>query len=382
MKILFLSISYNENKTDIYTDLVDALIAHNHSVTIVTSNSSNSFQKKYRQIGIKKIITGKVYLIQKGLSTLTIGHQFKAIIQKELLHEKFDLILYATPPITLNSVVKFCKKFFKAKTYLMLKDIFPQNAVDLSMMSKKNPIYWFFRKQEKSLYKISDYIGCMSQANIDYVLEHNSYISKDKVGLFYNSIKINTAQVISSNNEKVTTFIFGGNLGRPQNIPGLLEVIKGLNDFEQAKFIIVGSGSEEGYIKDYIQKNRPKNLDYKSYIQKKEYEVILSTSDVGVISLDPRFTIPNIPSKLPSYMSMAKPILAIIDQNTDLDALIKKADCGWTSFYCENNAVELIKSICSNKQMQINKGKNGLEFLKQNFDVNYNVKQLEKFMEE
>ena len=89
---------------------------------------------------------------------------------------KFDLILYSTPPITFYKAIEYVKKRDGAKTYLLLKDIFPQNAVDLGMMSKtglKGLIYKYFRKKEKKLYAISDKIGCMSQANVDYVLKHN-----------------------------------------------------------------------------------------------------------------------------------------------------------------------------------------------------------------
>lgn len=53
-------------------------------------------------------------------------------------------------------------------TYFLLKDIFPQNAVDLGFLSKaglKRSIYKYFRKKEIELYKISDYIGCMSNTN-------------------------------------------------------------------------------------------------------------------------------------------------------------------------------------------------------------------------
>ena len=93
------------------------------------------------------------------------------------------MILYSTPPITFCGVVEYFQKRDNAKTYLMLKDIFPQNAVDLGMMKTtgaKGLIYKYFRKQEKKLYAISDRIGCMSQANVEYVLKDNPEVSKEK----------------------------------------------------------------------------------------------------------------------------------------------------------------------------------------------------------
>lgn len=384
-RILFLSISYKDRKGSIYNDLIDSLVERGHFVTVISSSENKNIERNnYRLIGFNKNVTGKANLIKKGIDTVLIGRKFKKIIKSKLVNESFDLIIYATPPITLNLPVQYAKKKFNAKTYLMLKDIFPQNAVDLQMFKKSSLIYKYFRHKEKQLYNLSDKIGCMSQGNIDYLLRHNKFISKDKVEIFYNSIHIEENKYIS-NSEKnnITTFFFGGNLGVPQNINGLLDIIFNLNDYNLAKFVIVGKGSKDQIIKDYIENNNPKNLTYKEFVPQNEYEELLGKADVGLISLDPRFTIPNIPSKLPTYMKLGKPVLAITDVNTDLKDIINEANCGW---WCDarnmNEIVNLIKGICENKENQIDKGKNGFDYLCEKFDVRINVKQLENFMKE
>lgn len=94
---------------------------------------------------------------------------------------KFDLIIYSTPPITFQRAVEYVKERDNAQTYLLLKDIFPQNAVDIGILSKngwKGLIYKYFRKKEKKLYGISDRIGCMSEANCKYILSHNPGFSR------------------------------------------------------------------------------------------------------------------------------------------------------------------------------------------------------------
>ena len=384
-RILFLSISYKDRKGSIYNDLIDSLVERGHFVTVISSSENKNIERNnYRLIGFNKNVTGKANLIKKGIDTVLIGRKFKKIIKSKLVNESFDLIIYATPPITLNLPVQYAKKKFNAKTYLMLKDIFPQNAVDLQMFKKSSLIYKYFRHKEKQLYNLSDKIGCMSQGNIDYLLRHNKFISKDKVEIFYNSIHIEENKYIS-NSEKnnITTFFFGGNLGVPQNINGLLDIIFNLNDYNLAKFVIVGKGSKDQIIKDYIENNNPKNLTYKEFVPQNEYEELLGKADVGLISLDPRFTIPNIPSKLPTYMKLGKPVLAITDVNTDLKDIINEVNCGW---WCDarnmNEIVNLIKEICENKENQIDKGKNGFDYLCEKFDVRINVKQLENFMKE
>ena len=79
----------------------------------------------------------KTNIIEKGISTILVSSQFKNAIKQYFSDVKFDLVLYSTPPITLLSAVGYVKRRDDAKTYLLLKDIFPQNAVDLEMMTKR-----------------------------------------------------------------------------------------------------------------------------------------------------------------------------------------------------------------------------------------------------
>ena len=385
MNILFISMSLELGCKDLYCDLIDSLLKRNHNITIVRSlpNISNTiYQERKTGLSVLDVKTGDPFsknLFNKGLNQIMIGIHLKRAIKKYLSEDSFDLILYATPPVTLAGVVKYCKDKYHAKTFLMLKDIFPQNAVDLGMMSKAGIIYKYFRNQEKKYYRYSDYIGCMSQANMEYVLRHNSDVKKEKVHIFPNSIEIDFAGRTVFNEDK-TVFMFGGNLGKPQNISFLIDLSRRLKDYSKAEFVIVGDGTEQEKIVEYVTNEKPSNLTFNKRLPQEEYEKLLQTADVGLISLDPRFTIPNVPSRMQTYMKLKKPILAITDTATDVKNMILNNDCGW---WCDarnlNDAEKLVKIICENKDKQKKKGLNGFEFLKKEFDVELNADKIEEF---
>lgn len=388
MNILYISISYSPNKDDLYQNLVEALLNNGHKITAVTSAgdvNETLFEYDEKELNIIKVETWNPFsdnLIKKGINQILLSTCFKSVIRKKLLQSKFDLILYATPPVTLASVVKYCKKKFQAKTFLMLKDIFPQNAVDLKMIKKNGLIYKYFRSQEKRYYKYSDYIGCMSKGNKDYIITHNPEINSSKVHVFPNSIKINEIDNLSFHEDK-TVFLFGGNLGKPQNIPFLMNIISNLKNFDKAEFIIIGDGTEAKNIIEQNNKEEISNLFYHKEVPQSEYEAILKGVDVGLISLDPNFTIPNIPSKLLTYFKLKKPVFAITDINTDLKDMIQEHNCGW---WCdasrEKEIIKIIKEICENKEEQKLRGKNGYNYLIEEFDVKDSVKKIEKFYNE
>lgn len=136
-------------------------------------------------------------------------------------------------------VVEYIKRRDHARTYLLLKDIFPQNAVDIGILKKsglKGLIYRYFRAKEKKLYAISDRIGCMSQANVDYLLRQDPELDPAKVELCPNSVepleRTITAERRRELREKYgipqdkTVFLYGGNLGRPQGVPFIMDCLR------------------------------------------------------------------------------------------------------------------------------------------------------------
>ena len=291
---------------------------------------------------------------------------FKNAIRKYFSKVKFDLILYSTPPITLVSSIEFVKNRDGAKTYLLLKDIFPQNAVDIGMLKKtgmKGLLYKHFRKQEKKLYRISDRIGCMSQANVDYVIRHNPEVDPKKIEVCPNSIEVIDKSVDADTRNRIRmkygipldkkVFIYGGNLGKPQGISFLIDCLKECSDLEDVFFLVVGDGTEFGLLKEHVNAGGQKNLKLMKRLPKDDYDAMVGACDVGMIFLDHRFTIPNFPCRMLGDMQAKLPVLAVTDPNTDVGKKIIEGGFGWS---CESNDVNSFRDKLESILQGLNKG--------------------------
>lgn len=337
MNILFLTMNTftDIDMHNIYSDLMKVFIKNGHRPYIVTPREKQAGEQTdlvdydtYSLLKVRIGNTSNVSLIEKGISTVTLSRLYYQAVLSKLGHLSFGLILYSTPPITLVGPIKKLKKRFECRTYLMLKDIFPQNAVDLGMFKGNGIIHWYFRRQEKDLYSISDRIGCMSAANVQYLLIHNKEVNRDKVEICPNGIiphpiydrhkEITAVRSKYSIPESATVFLYGGNLGKPQGIPHLLKCLEANVNKNDRYFIICGSGSEYPLIDDYIKKKKPSNIKLVSFLPKNEYDELAAGCDVGLIFLDSRFTIPNYPSRILSYMENGIPVLVCSDKNTDV----------------------------------------------------------------
>jgi len=171
-------ISFPDIKKDsnLYSDLAEEFKNDGHQVYVATllekKYNQNTYLERVKDLNILRVRAGDWFntnsVIKKGLTTITIANYFKKDIQQYFYNIKFDLVIYPTPPITFAPVVKYIKKRDKCKSYLILRDIFPQNVRDLGLLNNQL-LFNYFRKKEKRLYDISDYIGCMSKGNIQYV---------------------------------------------------------------------------------------------------------------------------------------------------------------------------------------------------------------------
>ncbi len=381
MNILFLTLAFSESR-GIYTDLIQEMKARGNDVYVVTPierkyNKDTSLTKP-NGVNVLKVKTGniqKVNKFEKGISTLMIEKQFIKAIDKHLSDIKFNLIIYSTPPITFSNVVNHIKKRDDSKTYLMLKDIFPQNAIDIEMIREDGLLYKFFRKKEIELYNISDYIGCMSQGNVDFLLKHNKFIEKGKVEVLPNTItplkldKLNEEEINKVRQKynipiDKTVLLYGGNLGKPQGIDFIIECIKENENRDNTFFLIIGSGTDYGKLKNCIKENNIKNTMIYSYMPKSDYDNIVKSCDIGLVFLDKRFTISNIPSRILTYMEFGMPIIAATDSNTDLNRILEDSKSGlWSESGNLEDFYNNVDTMCKDKKLLQNMGENGRVYL-------------------
>lgn len=393
MNVIFLTqVRFNDiEERGIYQDLMRHFRDDGHQVYIVTPcerklglETSLVETNGAHILNVKTLNIQKTNIVEKGIGTLLLESQFRAAINKYLAGVKFDLITYSTPPITLTNVIQYLKKTNPgAISYLQLKDIFPQNAVDIGLMSKtgiNGLLYKLFRNKEKKLYHISDYIGCMSPANVNYVLKHNPEVAAERVEVAPNSVDLKAkieddidktaVRKVYGLPEEKPLFIYGGNLGKPQGIPFLIDCLNANSKRDDCHFLVIGSGTDQARLKEWYSEEHPKNVTLMEGLPKTEYDKLVRACDVGLIFLDHRFTIPNYPSRLLSYLENRMPVLCATDPNTDMGRIAEGNGFG---YWCESNSIESFSSILD-KMIQAERktmGEKGYEYLKNNYLVEH-----------
>ena len=390
MNIIFPTISraiQNIDNRGIYPDLVRKLAEEGHNVYVVfpkdrDSKVSLEVQGTIRLLGIPFYRIIKSNPIERLWAMWRISSVFEKSISEHFGDVNFDLVLYATPPITFNKLIKRLKLKHQALCYLMLKDIFPQNAVDLGMMSENSIPFLRFKKLEQQLYEISDCIGCMSNRNIEYIKQHHGQVIGQKLEFFPNTIEVKNAPMSSAEKKEFRTefglptdktlVIYGGNLGKPQGIAFLKKVFSHYKGNENTHFVICGTGTEARSLGDYIDTKKLSHVTFINGLDRKLYDKLEASADIALVFLDARFTIPNYPSRILSYMENAIPILFSVDKSTDVAHDAEANAYGINTFHGDlNQFTGALDSLISNPKRRDEMGTKGREYLLKNFSVEF-----------
>jgi len=397
MNILFLTLAdiSSIHTRGLYEDLIRKFNDEGHHMYVISpverrtgQNTHMISEENTKLLKVRIGNTQKTNIVEKGISTVLIESILTSALKKYFSDVIFDVVLYSTPPVTFLGTVEFVKKRDGARSYLMLKDIFPQNAIDIGLMKTtgiKGVLYRHFRKLEKRLYEVSDKIGCTSNANIKYVIDHNPDIDKAKLEIFPNcidvinkSIDANTRNAIREKYRIPTdkiVLVYGGNLGKPQDIPFIIECLKRCSSLSNTFFLVVGDGTEFRILEDYYNRTHQTNFKLMKRLPKEDYDTMVSACDVGLIFLDHRFSVPNIPSRMLSYMQSNIPIIAATDCVTDIRDFLEKGDYGW---WCKSTNSDAFYNLVKNLEFENlhAKGHNGYKFLIDNFSVDSHYKKI------
>ena len=295
----------------------------------------------------------------------------------------YDGIIYFSPSIFFGFLVSILKKIWKCNSYLILRDVFPQWAIDNGLIKNRSLVHIYFNFFERLNYKSANRIGVMSNSNLKYFRKRFEYINKFEVLFNWSSIskkpKSKTKYRRKFFLEDKVVFFYGGNIGFAQQIINLIYLAKGLLSRDDIHFVFVGRGDEVNMLVNKIKNSKLSNITYIPPVNQDEYLEMLNEFDVGLFSLHPNHKTHNFPGKLLGYMNYEKPILGCVNSGNDLKVVINKNKAGLVSD--TGNHEEMIKNaleLANNKKLRTSMGNNGKKLLINQFSVSSAASKIEK----
>ncbi len=263
-----------------------------------------------------------------------------------LSSERWDGVVWYAPSIFHGPLASVLKKTSKCRGYLIIRDIFPEWAVDMGLMGR-GLTYLFFDFVARYQYSVADIIGVQTSGNRKYFERWQQKPGRtlevlqnwlDKPAQARCRIRLNETTLAG---RKV--FVYAGNMGIAQGMDILLDLAEKLQHRTDIGFLFVGRGSDVVRLKSIANNRQLNNVLFYDEIDVDEIPDLYSQCCAGIVALDSRHKSHNIPGKFLTYMQSGLPVLANVNTGNDLAQMIRIKNVGQV---CEtNNIRDLYKKV-------------------------------------
>lgn len=246
----------------------------------------------------------------------------------------FDAVVWLAPSIFFGPLVSTIRHASGCRSYLILRDIFPEWAVDLGLL-RRGLAYRFFKRIERQQYLAADVIGVQAPSDQKY-FQQLAHSPRRHVEVLWNWLSDSPnigskLRVEATALAGRTIFVYAGNMGLAQNVDSLIDLAESLRAHRDIGFLFVGRGSEYPRLLSMARSRQLDNVLFHEEIPSEEVPGLLAQCHVGLLALDPRHRFNNIPGKFLAYMRAGLPVLASINLNNDLAAVIASRGVGFVS---------------------------------------------------
>lgn len=265
-----------------------------------------------------------------------------------LADQCWDGVVWYSPTIFLGPMAKSLKRSSACRSYLIIRDIFPEWAVDMGLMRRGLP-YYFFKAVEHFQYSVADVIGVQTSANLAYFDRRARQLTR-RTEVLQNWLAEapNAGCSISVADGPLadrTIFVYAGNMGVAQGMSVLMNLAERMHSRKDIGFLFVGRGSEARRLCEDAKARGLDNVLFCDEVDPSEIPGLYAQCHVGIVALDPRHKTHNIPGKFLSYMQGGLPVLACINPGNELVEIIEREGVGRV---CTDHAATNLERLAKN----------------------------------
>jgi glycosyltransferase involved in cell wall biosynthesis len=319
-------------------DLASEFAAQGHEPTVIVPSSGLDVPWKIECVSGVQVLRCRtpdikdIGYVRRTINELCLPYVFlRALRQSKLSTARWQGVVWYAPSIFLGPIVRTLRRESGCRSYLILRDIFPEWAVDMGLMGRGLP-YKFFKWIERNQYSVADTIGVQTPANLQYLSAWARQPGR-RLEVLQNwlSEAQNTGCRIVLAQTKLAgrkIFVYAGNMGVAQGMDVILDLAARMRSRKDVGFMFVGRGKDAARLAAMAASLGLDNVVFHDEIEPAEVPELLAQCHVGIVSLDTRHKTHSIPGKFLTYLQAGLPVLARINPGNDLEALINDERVG------------------------------------------------------
>jgi glycosyltransferase involved in cell wall biosynthesis len=264
-----------------------------------------------------------------------------------LARQRWEAIVWYSPSIFHGPLVRALKRQSGCRGYLIIRDIFPEWAVDLRLL-RPGLAYRFFKWIARQQYDVADIIGVQTPGNLGYFEQWQEARKGRSLEVLQNWLGKPASALCPIRIEETPLagrkiLVHAGNMGVAQGTDILLDLADRMRARDDIGFLFVGRGNNGNRLRESAAVRGLDNVLFHDEIEPDEIPDLYVQCDAGIVALDPRHKSHNIPGKFLSYMQNGLPVLANLNAGNDLANLMRREDVGEV---CETNSLDELEQRC------------------------------------
>ncbi len=362
MKIVFITGHLCKERHALLYELALDLGAHGAEVEVLTGFPSRRISNDVREYYLQHPVecVGENVIVRrvgsrrgegKGLLMRMLKYaRLTRRLYKEAKKISADAYyLYSSPPFLGYIGAKLSKL---APTLYNAQDLFPNTLIHMKGLSRKNPLIRYFLRKEKRVYQKNTRIVTISQSMKKTIV--SSGCADEKVEVIYNWADTQTLHHVEKSENRLMDelgiekdkFIvsYAGDIGLFQGWDTIINSAKILRDRnKEIQFVLIGSGSYKETLENRVQAESIENIQVFPLQPASRLSEIYSIGDIELVPIEKGITKMALPSKTGVIMATGSPVLALVDEGSDIERIINEKEIGVAIEH--GDAVKLAEAI-------------------------------------
>ncbi|HEX8805106.1 MAG TPA: glycosyltransferase family 4 protein, partial [Acidimicrobiales bacterium] len=248
-----------------------------------------------------------------------------------------DAVLAMSPPLTLGAAGWVAARRWRAPFVFNIQDVFPDVAVELGAITNRQVIRvasWL----ERWSYRRADAVTVLSddlRDNLVAKIEGRVADPYDRIRVIPNFVdteRIRPADPEAGSYRREHDLVgrkvvmYAGNVGFSQSLELMLAAARALADRTDVVFVINGGGSA----RPDLQRDAAglPNVRFVDFQPKERLPEVLAAADVHVVPLRRGLARSSVPSKTYSILAAGRPVVASVDEGTEVARVVEEAGAG------------------------------------------------------
>lgn len=329
----------------ILTDLCEDLSVLGHEVHVVCGQPSYHSASRHSRLPAHEEHRGvhvhRVWSVLPSRRSIPqrlaqYGSYFATSLLATLQLPKPDVCLVmSTPPLLLGLSGVLLELFRGVPFVYSVQDLYPDIAVHVGVLGQDTAAYGIIDQISRALYRRAAHVVTLSGAMAERL--HAKGVAPERVEVIANWADTDHVVPTARDNEFARShglsdeFVvqYAGNLGLSQGLEHLVEAASALES-DRVLFALIGEGNARDALERTTRERNLGNLRFFPPQPRAQLGAVLSSCDLGLVTMKRGVAADLVPSKLYGIMAAARPVLACVEPSSEVARVVRECDCGIT----------------------------------------------------